>query len=104
MKKRVWKTRISTGAVLLSAVLVVGGIQSPVFAREYMSAGQTGDPTDGEGVTESGGTTTNQSTISRVEPRTDGLVRWTPREIIVVVNGVVHRFDVQFLITKWKSK
>ena len=58
MMKRVCKTRVGVCAMLLAVFLLVGGAGVPVFAREDMSAGQAGDPGDGEEVASGGGANT----------------------------------------------
>jgi hypothetical protein len=57
MMKRVFKTRVVTCAMLLAVFLLAGGVGAPAFARDDMSNGQTGDPTDGLDATPDGGST-----------------------------------------------
>ena len=58
MMKRVCKTRVGVCAMLLAVFLLVGGAGAPVFARQDISNGQAGDPTDGLDA-DSGGVSTD---------------------------------------------
>lgn len=55
MMKRVCNTRFAVCAMLLAVFLLVGGAVAPVCAKENMSAGQAGDPGDGEEIASGGG-------------------------------------------------
>jgi len=58
MKTRVNRTRTRTGALLLAGMIAAGSIVAPGYARENMSVGQAGDPTDGLDADSSGSSTT----------------------------------------------
>lgn len=54
MMKRVCNSRFAMSAMLLAVFLLVSGAGAPVWARESISAGQAGDPNDGNDVASGG--------------------------------------------------
>lgn len=104
MMKRVSITRIGTVALLLSAQLAFSGLLSPANARVEMSSGQAGDPTDGEGIAETGGSSTDPTSSSDGASATVRRATWIPREVVLYVNGVQVRIDLHLLLSKWKSQ
>lgn len=74
----------------------------PTFAREDISAGQAGDPTDGNGITSTNGSTYEPTAgSSPVVSEQRSIIRALP-ELVFVVNGVVYRLDIQVLLNRWK--
>jgi len=69
MKMRVFKTRISVGALLVAFVLACG-LVAPTHAREDISVGQAGDPGDGDEADSASGSSTT--------PPSQGLRASTP--------------------------
>jgi hypothetical protein len=61
MMKRVCNTRVGACAMLLAVFLLVFGAGSPAFARKDMSAGQAGDPGDGDEVCAATGSSASSS-------------------------------------------
>ncbi len=57
MMTRVNKTNVGKSAMLLAVLLLVGGGATAGFAKENISAGQSGDPGDGLDFSSGGGTT-----------------------------------------------
>lgn len=64
MVKRVCRTRFIFGAILVTIVLVAGGVVAPVFARVDITVAQSGDPTDGLDA-DSGGSSTQLGGATR---------------------------------------
>jgi hypothetical protein len=102
MLKRVSGTRFCAWAILLSLFFGTGGVLSPVSARVDISIGQAGDPTDGEGVTDSGGSSVEPANLTRSGFDSERFSRWIPKELVLFVNGVQYRIDLRFLMTNWK--
>lgn len=89
MMKRVCNSRFAVCAMLLAVFLLVGGAVAPVCAREDMSAGQAGDPGDGFGIADTGGSSQPSAggtgnVISTPQPATQSVVL-----LPVLWNGVL---------------
>ncbi len=102
MMKRVCNTRFAMSAMLLAVFLLVTGAGAPVWARENISAGQAGDPTDGEGISSTGSATpegdTYSSAVESTAPHSAVPV------LVLVVNGLVFHLNIQLLLSRWKTK
>lgn len=96
MMKRVSTTRFGACAMLLAVFLLLGGAGSPAFAREDMSAGQSGDPGDGDEIFSTSGSTLpngSQSNQTTAEPK-------QPEPAIIPVPAVSIRvLAFQFIVT-----
>ena len=72
MKTLVCKTGVGVSAMLLAMFLLVAGTAATAFAKENISAGQAGDPGDGQDFSSGGGATVptdgNTGSSSRPEP------------------------------------
>lgn len=97
MMKRVCNSRFAVCAMLLAVFLLVGGAVAPVCAREDMSAGQAGDPGDGEEIASSGGSTVPSS--GRTSESVNDSVRPTIEIALIPVsaNGALV-FEIVFFI------
>ena len=93
MKKRVFKTRISTCALLLAVVVLAGSVSLPAFAREEIAIGQSGDPNDGEDIFAGGGGTPQGQEQGSNNVEADH-VRHVPILIPVVVSGTLLFFII----------
>lgn len=109
MMTRVNKTSVGVSAMLLAVLLLVGGTSMPAFAKEDLSAGQAGDPTDGNGITStSGATSEDQGQSSAAATIKQSGIRlaptWAPHELVLMVNGAVYHIDLQRLLCRWGVK
>lgn len=102
MKMCAGSARVINCVALIVYLLVCGIGLTPTFAREHISAGQAGDPTDGNGIASTNGSSYEPpSETSRLEPVRPISNRWIP-ELVFVLHGVVYRVDVQLLLNSWK--
>lgn len=86
--KRVCNSRFAMCALLLAIFLLVSGAGAPVCARECISAGQSGDPNDGNDVASGGSdirTSGDSSMGSSNETRGGVIIMLVP----VIVAGIV---------------
>jgi len=101
--KRVCNSRFAKSALLLAVVLLVSGVGAPVWGRENISAGQSGDPTDGNGISSSGGNSQeSEGTGSIANVRIASPVK--APELVLYVNGAMYRVDIHLLFGRWKAK
>ena len=88
MMKRVCNTRFAMSAMLLAVFLLVTGAGAPVWARENISAGQAGDPNDGNDVA-SGGSDIRSTAGSAGNATNEVQVRTTVMLVPMTVAGIV---------------
>jgi len=86
--KRVCNSRFAKSALLLAVVLLVSGVGAPVWGRENISAGQSGDPNDGNDVA-SGGSDVGASGNLVKLAESEGHVRTKIMLVPVTVAGIV---------------
>ncbi|MDP2324476.1 MAG: hypothetical protein Q8N51_10645 [Gammaproteobacteria bacterium] len=102
MKMCARSARVINSVALIAFLMGCGLSVVPTFAREELSAGQAGDPTDGNGITSTSGSSfESASNPSHSASQKQAVNRAFP-EIVFVVNGVVYRLDIQVLLSRWK--
>jgi hypothetical protein len=109
MMTRVNKTSVGVSAMLLAVLLLVSGTSMPAFAKENISAGQAGDPTDGNGITSTSGATSedqgqSSATATTIQSEARRMPAWAPHELVLMVNGAVYHIDLQLLLCRWGVK
>lgn len=104
MMKRVCNTRFAKSAMLLAVFLLVSGAGAPVWARENMSAGQAGDPTDGNGISSTGSGSQDTGDESHAASQVRSAPTIVIPDLVILVNGVAYRIDIQLLFSRWKAR
>lgn len=102
MKMCTRTARVINCVALLAFLMACGLSVAPGYAREDLSAGQAGDPTDGNGITSTGGSSYGSSSSSAQQGRHQQAIDRTLPELVLVINGVVYRLDIQILLSLWK--
>ena len=104
MMKRVCNSRFAMSAMLLAVFLLVSGAGAPVWARENISAGQAGDPTDGNGISSTGSGTQDTADDSATASHVKNVPTTPIPDLVIFVNGVAYRIDIQLLLSRWIAR
>lgn len=102
MKMCTRSARVINCVALLAFLVGCGLSAAPGYARQDLSAGQAGDPTDGNGITSTSGSSHESASSSTQQVRHEQAVDRTLPELVVIINGVVYRLDIQYLLSLWK--
>ncbi len=102
MKMYARSARVIHCAALVAFLAGCGLGVLPAVAREEMSAGQAGDPTDGNGIASTSGSTYESANNSAQQVDDQRTGHRTHPELVLFINGAVYRLRICDLIGLWK--
>lgn len=102
MKMCARTARVINCVALTAFLLACGSSVAPAIAREDLSAGQTGDPTDGNGITSTSSSASEPTHGSLLAKSDQKAIKWPLPEIVLLVNGLIYRLDIQVFLNSWK--